>query len=205
MLEHPLVEPELKATVLRAYVRWLEEHGLADDVRRDVGPELAALMDTPPPPTQWLRARETSLVLVEAVAKRHGLAMVRRMSREAAMGPIYTMLRPIVEGVLRLAAGPDTVVAKLPFVLGASARGISFDVCMSPAKPAAPKGQGEAVLTMRTSALRETRASAEAWCGGIQALLELAHTSPTVEVLEIVAEPTGSVVKTRIAWDRSAA
>lgn len=176
-------------------MRWLDAQGLAEALRPELPAELAELTRELPPPTQWLRARETTLPLVEAVARRHDLATVRRMSREAAAGPILTMIRPIVEGVLRLAVGPEGVVARLPFVLGSSSRGFAFEVT--------PTGPDEAVLTMHTDGLRETPASAEAWAGAIEALLELARASPSIEVLTIRPDDTRSEMQLRIRWRRN--
>lgn len=186
------VHAELKATVLRGYVRWLDAEGFTDAVRAALPPTVAELTRELPPPTQWLRAGETTLPLVEAVARTHDLATVRRMSREAASGPILAMVRPIVEGVLRLAVGPEGVVARLPFMLGSSSRGFTFEV--------ATQGPGEAILTMQTSGLRETPASAEAWAGAIEAILRLAHASPTIGVLSIAPDDTRSEIRLKIGW-----
>ena len=187
-----MVHAELKATVLRGYVRWLDAEGLGEEVRATIPAPLAEMTRALPPPTQWLRAGETTLPLVEAVARARDLPTVRRMSREAAAGPILAMVRPIVEGVLRLAVGPAGVVARLPFVLGSSSRGFTFAV--TPGTP------GQAVLTMHTSGLRETHASAEAWAGVIEALLQLAHASPSIEVVSVKPDDTSSEVRLRIAW-----
>jgi len=187
-----MMHAELKATVFRGYVRWLDAEGLGDEVRAGIPAPLAEMTRALPPPTQWLRAGETTLPIVEALARARDLAMVRRMSREAAAGPILAMVRPIVEGVLRLAVGPEAVVARLPFVLGASSRGFTFEV--TPGLP------GEAVLTMRTSSVRETRASAEAWAGAIEAFLQLAHASPSIHVVSVKPDDTISEVCLRIAW-----
>ncbi len=189
---NPPARAELKATVLRGYVRWLDAEGLTDAVRAEVPSALAEMTRELPPPTQWLRAAETTLPLVEAVARTRDLATVRRMSREAAAGPILAMVRPVVEGVLRLAMGPAGVVARLPFVLGSSSRGFTFEVTTS-----APE---EAILTMCTSGVRETPASAEAWAGAIEALLRLAHASPSIEVISIKPDDTRSEVRLRIGW-----
>lgn len=186
------VHAELKATVLRGYVRWLDAQGLTEAIGNDVSPTLAQMLRDLPPPTQWLRASETTLPLVEAVARRRDLATVRRMSREAAAGPILALIRPLVEGVLRLAMGPAGVVARLPLVLRSSARGIGFEVTTT--------GAEEAVLTMRTSGVRETRASAEAWAGAIEALLGLAHASPRIEVLKVTPDDSTSEILLRIGW-----
>jgi hypothetical protein len=183
---------ELKATVLRGYVRWLDAEGMTETIGRDVSPALAEMLRDLPPPTQWLKASDTTLPLVEAVARRRDLATVRRMSREAAAGPIFTLIRPLVEGVLRLAMGPAGVVARLPLVLRSSARGIGFEVTTT--------GAEEAVLTMRTSGVRETRASAEAWAGAIEALLGLAHATPRIEVLRVKPDDATSEILLRIGW-----
>ncbi len=192
IVNSPPPQAELKANVLRGYVRWLEGEGLTDSIGRDLPAGLTALMRDPPPPTQWLRAADTTLPIVEAVARRRDLATVRRMSREAAAGPILALLRPLVEGVLRLAMGPAGVVARLPLVLGSSARGIDFEI--------ASTGAEEATLTMRTRGLRETRASAEAWAGAIEAVLGLAHASPRIEVLRVTPDDATSEILLRIAW-----
>ncbi len=191
-VQAPDVKAELKATVLRGYVRWLDAEGMTDAIGKDVSPALAEMLRDLPPPTQWLRASDTTLPIVEAVARRRDLATVRRMSREAAAGPIFALIRPLVEGVLRLAMGPAGVVARLPLVLGSSARGIGFEVTTT--------GTDEAVLTMRTSGVRETRASAEAWAGAIEALLGLAHTSPRVEVVKVTPDDATSEILLRIGW-----
>lgn len=178
--------------MLRGYVRWLDAEGLGEEVRAALSPTLAEMTRELPPPTQWLRASDTTLPLVEAVARTRDLATVRRMSREAAAGPILAMVRPIVEGVLRLAMGPEGVVARLPFVLGSSSRGFTFEVTT--------QSPGHAVLTMVTSGVRETPASAEAWAGAIEALLRLAHASPSIEVMSIVPSDTRSEVRLGIGW-----
>jgi len=183
---------ELKATVLRGYVRWLDAEGMTDAIGSDVPAPLAEMLRDLPPPTQWLRASDTTLPIVEAVARRRDLATVRRMSREAAAGPILALIRPLVEGVLRLAMGPAGVVARLPLVLRSSARGIGFEITET--------GAEEAMLTMRTSGVRETRASAEAWAGAIEALLGLAHTSPRIEIVKITPDDASSETPLRIGW-----
>ncbi|MBN8617202.1 MAG: hypothetical protein J0L92_41870 [Deltaproteobacteria bacterium] len=63
-----MVHAELKATVLRGYVRWLDAEGLGEEVRATIPAPLAEMTRALPPPTQWLRAGETTLPLVEAVA-----------------------------------------------------------------------------------------------------------------------------------------
>jgi hypothetical protein len=183
---------ELKATVLRGYARWLDTHGMTEGVARDVPAPVASMLRELPPPTQWLRASETTLPIVEAVAQRRDFATVRRMSREAAADSVFAVIRPLVEGVVRLAMGPAGVVARLPLVLRSSARGITVDVTEIAA--------GEAMLTMRTSGLRETRASAEAWAGAVEALLSLAHAKPHVEIVKITPDDTTWEILFRIGW-----
>jgi hypothetical protein len=183
---------QLKANILRGYVRWLAEAGLLDGLRPALPPALIEAIDAPPPPTAWLDCEHATLPLVEAVARRHDLATVRRMSREAASGPILTLLRPLVEGVIRLSMGPAGVVRRLPLVVGSTARGIEFEVD--------DVGPREARLVMKTSGLLETRPSAEAWAGAIEAILQLAGAEPRVEVLSIEGTRAASRVVTRIAW-----
>jgi hypothetical protein len=99
------------------------------------------------------------------------------VSRQAASGPVLALVRPLVEGVLRLAMGLAGVVERLPLLHGSSARGIELEV--------EALGQRAARLVMRTSGVRETRPSAEAWAGAIDAILLLVGTEPRVEVVAV--------------------
>lgn len=139
----------------------------------------------------WLEAEHATLPLVEALASARELATVRRMSREATRSSIFPLLRPILEGIVRLTTGPSGVVERLPILLKSSTRGIEYEVDVS---------EREALLVLTSSHLLETRPSGEAWAGAIEAALGIAGVAPTVDVSAILASPELSRLHFSIRW-----
>jgi hypothetical protein len=185
------VGAQLKGSVLRGYVRWLRSAQLFDAVCAVVPPAARAVMASPPLPTEWLEARVTTLEIVGALADVRDLATVRRMTRETASGSVFPLLRPLIEGILRRTAGPEGVLRQAPFLLTRTARGISFEIEARP---------GGASVRMRTEGLEETRPSAEAWAGAMEALLALSGVEPEVEVRSVSPSPVESEVRYEVGW-----
>jgi len=183
---------ELKAIILRGYVDWLREQGLLELIKGRVDEPLRALLQHPPVSTQWLDAGTTTLPLVDALAAHGGLPMVRRMSYEAAIGPILRIVRPIAEGIVRLAGGVRGVVERLPLVFRGSTRNVDITVAMEPGN--------QATVLIRSRGLHESPASAEAWAGCVEAMVGLSRTRAVIEVSSLENDGDTSTIGVLLRW-----
>lgn len=176
---------ELKGSVLSGYVRWLHGAGLFDEVRAGVSAPVQALMDDPPLPTQWIVARESTLEIVESLARVRDVATVRRMSREAVVAGVLPLFRAIIEGVLRRTTGPEGMVRHLPGLLARPTRNMAIHL-----EARGPVSE----IVFQSHDVLETRPSAEAWAGATEALLTLAGGEAAVDVLTVLpGSPTSEI------------
>ncbi len=116
---------EVKGAALRAYIKELERKGWLDAVSAKISPEARAAFAAPPPASSWMDAApiEELMGVVEAL---HGEQSVRALSH-GAQKDLVPVLRPVIEGVLRIfGASPATMYARMELLTRTSLRGVEF-------------------------------------------------------------------------------
>ena len=119
-------EVAVKGSVVRAIVTLLTEHGLQDEMIRQVSPRAAALIVEPPLPTMWVDARDSNDIY-QALHDLVGPERLRRLNHDAIERGVSPLLKAAAEGVLRIfGASPGALLSKLDRVGGSTARGVVY-------------------------------------------------------------------------------
>jgi hypothetical protein len=95
---------ESKGYAVAALVEALKKRGLLERVAERVSPSARALLTHPPSATSWTDGKKVSeiYVVIDAIV---GEAEVRKIGHEVTSRGAVVLLRPVVEGFLRLFGG----------------------------------------------------------------------------------------------------
>ena len=100
---------KVKASVFRAYVKWLEQEGRLASVLAKTSPETARLVKAPPLASTWMESAPLD-ELVTHIEEGLGLEGVRRASQEVLRDQMGPLLTPMVRNILRMiGASPETI------------------------------------------------------------------------------------------------
>jgi hypothetical protein len=184
--------PLAKAGFLRGYIDYLRTAGLMDAVRERVSPDTRALLDDPPLASHWCSVRHTHQI-IEAVGALGGAAAVRSMARHGAHSSTWVVLRPVLQGMLRMFGGsPRSLISRADLALRNTSRGIRISY--------QERSATSCGMEYRSSSVRWTPMTAEAWAGGCESVLEFCGADGAVVVEEISDEGNDSVVRVGISW-----
>jgi hypothetical protein len=179
-----------KASVLRGYVAQLEKGGQIGAVRARVRASTRALMDAPPPVTQWIDAGALE-DLYEALGALEGAAGVRRMVREGILSSILPYVRPILQGILRVfGATPASLYSRADLAIRSTLQGVS--VQFTPR----PENAGEVVV--RYLAHRAPPMAFAAWQGTLEVGFFLCGTTGAVRLVEVI--DGGAAARFDVRW-----
>jgi hypothetical protein len=179
-----------KSSVLRGYVAQLEKSGKLGAVRARVSASTRALMDAPPPVTQWIDAAALEDVY-EALGALEGAAGVRGLVRDAIRGSILPYVQPILQGILRVfGATPAALLSRADLAFRSTLQGVS--VQFTPR----PENAGEVVV--RYAAHRAPPMAFVAWQGTLEVGLELCSTKGTVKLVEVLEG--GAAARFEVRW-----
>jgi hypothetical protein len=179
-----------KASVLRGYVAQLAKSGKLGAVRARVSASTRALIDAPPPVTQWIDAGALE-DLYEAIGALEGAAGVRALVREAIRGSVLPYVRPVLQGILRVfGATPGALFARADLAFRSTLQGVS--VQFTPR----PENAGEVVV--RYAAHRAPPMAFAAWQATLEVGLELCSTTGTVKLVEVL--DGGAAARFDVRW-----
>lgn len=159
-------------SLFSAYVEALRAAGLLDQVRAAVPPEVAALIDRPPLPTQWMGGEALNAIL-GYVTKARGLEGVRQVAYEANRLAVYRILKPLMANSLALyGGGPETLFANLDTICRPLFKSLRFEFT--------PEGPRAGTLVVR-SEYRMAPAGWAAWEGALLLLYDACEVKGRIE------------------------
>ena len=116
-----------KAGAFRALLEVLRNEGVFDQVRAAADPQVLPLIDQPPLPISWMPAIAFQY-LFRAMWSVLPPDEFRRVSRGSVLAGPMKVMRPIIEGTLRLfGASPVAFFRRMPGVMAAQVKGIEFE------------------------------------------------------------------------------
>ncbi|MBI5494724.1 MAG: hypothetical protein HY904_06815 [Deltaproteobacteria bacterium] len=184
---------EVKGFHFRGILAALESEGLTAEVRDRLAPGEAAFMERPPLPGAWVEGRVMDAIS-EAVLALRGPQVLRRVHKLAVNRGAMTVLRPVVESVMRvLGVSPGTLLAQLNTLQGAAARGIEhrFEA----------RGPAEGVLA--TSVVGNVPDSFfEGTAGSMEALCTLCGVTPLISAPEVTRTADRTTGRLQLSWRR---
>ena len=127
--DHPAVNEEFvtKASAWRSLIDVMREVGVLERVRERSDPAVQEFLDKPPFPSTWMPAIPFQSVLA-VLEKEVGIEGVREIARESTNGGMMKVMRPLVEGLLRIfGSDPASFYKRVPKVMESQVRGITFD------------------------------------------------------------------------------
>jgi hypothetical protein len=116
-----------KAGAFRALLDVLRREGYLGPIRAVADPAVHPLIDQPPLPISWIPAVAFQY-LFRAMWAVLGPDEFRRVSRESVLAGPMKVMRPIIEGTLRLfGASPAAFYRRMPAIMAAQVKGIEFE------------------------------------------------------------------------------
>ncbi len=107
-------------------MRSIQSMGLLEEVRPRVSPETRKLLDNPPLAGVWMDGFAVEDLNL-AVSQLRGLDILPAISARAMATGMTPILRPVVEGMMRLfGMSPAALFSRLPTISRSSVRGIEF-------------------------------------------------------------------------------
>jgi hypothetical protein len=104
---------QVKGSVFRAHLKWLERERLLELVAAKVSPESARLFKSPPLGSSWMESAPLD-ELMEQIEVVRGLDGVRQVARDTLRDEMSPMLGPMVRGVMRVIGGsPPTLYSRM--------------------------------------------------------------------------------------------
>jgi hypothetical protein len=181
-----------KGRVARLWIDHLRAVGLFEPVRAHLAPEIQRLFDTPPEATDWCEAQHIRGI-VEAVGEVGGAAAVRKMAAESMTRWWMSLLRPLVQGLLRQFGGsPRTLLSRVPQFTHDFSHGHRYVY-----RDLAPNA---GIFEVHMRALPATAMSAEAWAGACETLLTFCGTTGSAVVAGLSDDGDISVMRIRVEW-----
>lgn len=100
---------QVKASVFRAYIKWIEREGKLAVILPRLTPDTAKLVKTPPLASTWMRSAPLD-ELVEQIELFGGIEAVKRAGTDTLRDEMGPVLAPMVKNILRLiGASPATL------------------------------------------------------------------------------------------------
>jgi hypothetical protein len=116
-----------KAGAFRALIDVLRTTGRYPRIHAAADPALRPLMDQPPLPISWMPAVAFQY-LFRAMWAVLDPDEFRRVSRDSVLAGPMKVMRPIIEGTLRLfGASPAAFYRRMPAIMAAQVKGIEFE------------------------------------------------------------------------------
>ena len=185
----------LKASVLRGYASVLQTRGELDAVLAGVTPAARGIIVRPPISTLWMDPEPVDEIMA-AVEARGGLPAVKRLARAGLELVVVPLLRPIIEGLLRIfGASPSVLFRRMDLMSASTLRGVAFTYTEHTARAATIDADiyGPAVPMSRF--VRFTAA--------YELMIELCGGKPRVSDPVLVAQgPWGSRARCELAWEK---
>jgi hypothetical protein len=180
-----------KASVLRGYIDQLHTIGLFEPVCARVPPDTRELLQHPPHMTEWYSGHH-SRAIFEALGAETDARTVRRMTRNSLNTSFFLIMRPVIQGLLRLfGASPRSLFAHAEQALRGSVRGIRYVYRDCDAK---------AGIMEYYTVVPWTEMAAEAWAGTAEAVLDVCGVEGSVVLDGVRTEGLESVLCLRITW-----
>jgi hypothetical protein len=184
---------QVKASAWRGMTSQLARMGLLEPVRDSLPAATRALVDAPPPSSNWVdfeRYEELAL----AVVALSGNAMWRRVLHRVTIDSVYPLMRTAVEGFLRLfGLTPATLLERFDTITRLASRGVEYRYH--------PDGENAGVLEVCYPAHRLVNVvHFHGSAGGLEALLELCGVEGVVSEPEMVEDGIGNRARLRVRW-----
>jgi hypothetical protein len=103
----------VKASILRAHIKWLQSEGRLEAVRAKVSEPTAKVMDDPPLASSWMESAPLDEI-VEQIEVLDGLAGVRRVTAMTLHEQVHRVVEPMIRGIMRIiGTSPHTLYKRL--------------------------------------------------------------------------------------------
>lgn len=183
----------VKGGAMRATLALVAEGGLRDRVYGRASSAVRALFDDPPLASAWVDGGcmdEIEQILLEEA----GVEKLQSISRGAALRGMGPMLRPIVEGLLRVfGASPASLASRAGMIVSQSAKGIEAGYTST--------GATSGVLTLRFPHGRPPPGKFHSLVGVLGAFYELSHTpGGTVKGPVMLSTGPGLAAEYHLRW-----
>jgi hypothetical protein len=184
---------EIKASMFRGYLAAVDKAGLRDQVRALVSKQTQALMDLPPPISEWLGYEPTD-ELVIAIDALGGAAEVRALSRRAVLEGMAPFMRSVVQGFLSLfGVSPASLFSRMPQLTGTVSRGIEYGYTEESAH--------SGTLVVRYPSRHDVPLCVfVAVAGTLESIYDVCDAHGTVSAPEVIAEPAANAARFHLRW-----
>lgn len=173
-----------KGSVLRGYIAQLTRSGKLRAVRARVSGTTRALLDAPPPLTQWIDATVLE-ELYEAVGAIDGAPGVRLMVREAIRGSMLPLVEPVIQGILRVfGASPAALFTRAELALRSSLQGVETRFV--------PLTANTGEFEVRYIGHRAPPMAFVAWRGTLEVAYDLCGVAGSVRLREVLGDGAGA-------------
>jgi hypothetical protein len=180
-----------RAILLIACRRWLEQRDALAEVLRRLPEPQRGLLDKPPVRTDWL-ACEVFEEIYQTIAGLHGVEAVRELGHEATRDSLAgTILKPIIEVLVRLNMPPSGLFSRLNLSIRASMRGVTTDYRAT--------DDTSGVLTARYAKPLPPMVQ-QCSLGALRYVYELCRVEGTVNLLSI--EDDRRLARIAVAWQK---
>jgi hypothetical protein len=180
-----------KGSLIRGYIEYLHANGLYQMVYEQVPAETQAIMRNPPTIREWCAVRHPRAIF-EVLGTHAGPSAVRKMTRSSLNTSFFNLLRPMIQGLMRLFGGsPRALFSHGDVSLRGVIRGVRFAY--------RDAGDKEGVMEYHAS-MPWTPLAAEAWAGSCEAVIDFCGAEGEVAVDGIRQEGGQSILSIRVKW-----
>jgi hypothetical protein len=117
---------DIKGSTFVSYMKSIQSMNLLDEIRGKLCADTRKLLEHPPLPGVWMDGWPVE-EMNGAVAQLRGLDILPSISARAMATGMTPILRPVVEGMMRLfGMSPAALFSRLPTISRSSVRGIEF-------------------------------------------------------------------------------
>jgi hypothetical protein len=184
---------QVKGYNVRGFVAAVSRRGLLADLEARATPATRALLVDPPSPSAWVDGT-VLLELNTLLLEQRGEAVVRAIGRESIEQGALGILRPAIEGFMRLfGATPSTLFSRLATLSTSSTRGAKLDYT----EESATAGL---VVFRLVGTPRATRAVFISFAGAMEVAFDLCKVRGTAAEPVVRNEGSDTVGEIRVSW-----
>ncbi len=180
---------QVRGSVVRAYLKYLDSAGMLASVRASVPARTQAILDHPPFVLSWVSS-EIFEDIYGAVHELSGDEGVRRLTHEATKSQVGPLLGPLIHGAMKLmGASPSSVFAELNAIAAPALGGITFTWTPS------TESSGELVVEHSGPS---TPVVFNAWAGTLSYAFDVCEVEGEIAIQELM--PDGLSGRYRVHW-----
>ena len=184
---------QVRGSVFRAYLKFLEAAGMSAAVREGVPARTQAAMDKPPFVLAWVSSDQIE-DLYGAVQAISGIDGVRRLTHEATRSQVGPLLRPLIQGAMKLVGTtPSSVFSELNSIAAPALNGIRFTWT--------PSTESSGELLVQHSA-PSSEIVYHAWAGTLSYVWDVCEVEGAIEFKERM--PDGCSARLGFHWKQRA-